>query len=468
LTVPKGRYSLHYSAGIAIAVMECGKMTSAEAIAAHKEMMKAEREKIAIDQPQLLYPELVPEESLPTLTVQKRAEEILATGNPMALFLDAYAHNHNGDNEILRAVIYAAALQSSTTTHGLQVFITGGKGKGKSNAIKSAITLLPPEIVINSSFSDKSLYVFLKNKIKPVIYSDDTELSPTQVQTIKRAMTNFQSPTEYRTMNAEFGLKVFSIPPRALWIGTSVTQSGDDQLRDRFVTLSIMPEAKDDTAYIQWEIERRQAGRPEIDVTEDIEVAREMIKLIRGLEYKVKNFKNIRFKYSGDRRLVNICLDLIEASAIINHRQREHTLIDNVMHVTPNADDLAAALDFTMFRMTDESAEGRLTRSERALDEKIQGYIGKGLQIELTEREIVDIYGKTHNAVRVLLYGREGTQHTITGGLLEKCPWYRLDRQEMTNGRTGQSVIVVSKHQSIKMSECTNFAVLESSLESAT
>ncbi len=70
-----------------------------------------------------------------------------------------------------------------------------------------------------------------------------------------------------------------------------------------------------------------------------------------------------------------------------------------VVTVTPNHDDLAAALNFEMFRMNNAEAEGRLTRAETALHQKIQGTI-KGDDKELSESEIAGLYGKSQNAIR--------------------------------------------------------------------
>jgi len=377
--------------------------------------------------------------------LQKRADEIMVAGNPLSFLENAYATNHAGDRELLRAVIYAACLQSSLTSHGIQIFITGGKGKGKSNAVKAALALLPQHAIVNSSFSDKSFFFRLQDRVKPIIYLDDTTLTDYQVSTVKRCMTNFQCRTEYSTVGRDFTVKIFSIPARTIWLGTAVVQEGDDQLKDRFLTLGILPEAKDDDDYVRWEIQRRQEGRPEIDVNEDVAIARILLETIREQDFVVLGFENIKFRYTTDRRLLNIALDLVEASAILNYRQRVHEEKDGIIYIHPSQEDLDAALAFSMFTITDDRAEGRLTRQERVLDECIQKKI-QGANIELTEREVVDAYGKATTACRVLLYGRNGTQHDIKGGLLEKAPWYRIDREMVDGKRIGQSVIVVDRH----------------------
>lgn len=387
--------------------------------------------------------------------IQARADEILKNGEPLDLFKTAYELNHEGDNEILRAVVYGSCLQSSSTTHGLQVFISGGKGTGKSNAIKAAINLIPPSDVTQGSFSDKAFFWQLAGRIKPAVFLDDITISDSQVATMKRCMTNFQMQTDHHTIsagdNGKRGIEVQTIPARTMWLGTAVSETGDDQLKNRYLSLDIIPGEKDNSKYIAWELKRRQEGRPEIEINDDVKIARAIIGHIKKRDFIVKGFENIRFKFNHDRRLINIALDLIEGSAILHYLQRKHEEINGVIHIIPEMADLTAALDFTMFRITDTRSDGRLTRSERALDELIQGKIGQKENIELSEREIVDLSGKTTNPVRTLLYGRDGTQSKITGGLLEKASWYRIDRGEIEDNkgnrrRTGQAVIVISKH----------------------
>ena len=379
--------------------------------------------------------------------LDQAAVRILTKGEPLDLFKKAYELNHEGDNEILRATIYGTCLQSSRTTHGLQVFISGGKGTGKSNAIKASINLIPPEQVTQGSFSDKAFFYQLAGKKKPVVFLDDITISDSQVATMKRCMTNFQMPTDHHTISGtERKPEVMTIPARTMWLGTAVSETGDDQLKNRYLSLDIIPGETDNAAYIKWELKRRQEGRPEIEVNADVLTARAIIAHIKNRDFIVKGFTNIKFKYDHDRRLVNIALDLIEGSAILHYLQRDHTEINGVIHVTPTVDDLTAALDFSMFRITDIRSEGRLTRTERALDELIQKHMKGRDNIELTQREIVDLSGKTTNPVRTLLFGRDGSQDKITGGLLEKAMWYRIDREMVEGRRMGQVVIVISKH----------------------
>jgi len=83
-----------------------------------------------------------------------------------------------------------------------------------------------------------------------------------------------------------------------------------------------------------------------------------------------------------------------------------------------------------------------LTKAERAMDDAIQTNIQDKTEREFTEAAIVELYGKSLTRVRALLYGRDGSPNNISGGLLEKAPWYSLD----TEPDTHRNVIRVKKH----------------------
>jgi hypothetical protein len=378
-----------------------------------------------------------------------QAEEILKNGNPLEYLLDGFRLNHQGHEEVSRSIIYAMVLQSSETTKGLQPSISGAKGGGKSHGARSTLHLQPPEYLWDSSLSTKSLY-YHKPREKCTIYIDESLPDPI-VDIIKRVQTNFQTVTTHKTIVDKKPVTL-EINKRMVFINTSVFQGGDDQLKDRALAVGIMNEKADYDAYYKFEMPRRKEGRPEFLVNDQVLVCREIMLHIKLREFNVK-LPDIDFAYKHDTRLMNQVFDLMEGSAILNYMQREHVDLDGVIHVLATEADLQAALNFGMFTIADKDSEGRLSRSERALDEKIQKYIDtkKVDAVELTESEIADIYGKTQQAVRKLLYGANGNQHTWNGGLLENAPWYKMDRQQMEDyhgikHRTGQSVIKVQKH----------------------
>ena len=301
---------------------------------------------------------------------------------------------------------------------------------------------MPQEYVWESSFSPKVL--FYNPPRQGCIIFIDERLNDDLKDLIKKIMSNFQRETRYSTMVERKPAKLV-IPKRIVVIGASVGGAGDDQYNDRTVQVGILNSPADDEKYYEFESKRRAEGRPEFQVTDQIEICRAMLRHIREREFVVTTPK-IQFAYLHDKRLINILYDFVEASAILNFMQRDHAEKDGVVTVTPNKDDLTAALNFEMFRMNDSEVQGRFTKAETALHQKIQETIKIDGQ-ELTESEIAVIYGKSQNAIRKLLYGDGGTQGHITGGLIDKTAgWYTIAPATSTDFH-GQNVIRCKKVQ---------------------
>lgn len=384
-----------------------------------------------------------PQENSAIIDAIFQAEEILKTGSPLEYLLDGFRLNHKGHEETCRSIIYAAVLQSSQTTKGLQPSISGEKGGGKSHGVRSTIHLMPAEYVWDSSISTKALY-YNKPPSKCIVYIDES-LPDTVVDILKRVMTNFQTETTHKTVLERKGVDL-KIPKRLVFINTSVFEGGDDQLRDRSLSVGILNDTTDNEGYYQFEMQRRMDGRPEFLVNDHVLVCREIMRHIKQREFVVK-IPRIDFAFKHDTRLLNQLFDLMEGSAILNYQQRQHVDLEGVIHLLATAADLQAALNFSMFTIADKKSEGRLSKAERALDEKIQNYLTakKHDEQEFTESEIATIYGRTQQAVRKLIYGPDGNQHQWSGGLLEKCPWYALDKSQREDIKWS-NVIKVKRH----------------------
>jgi hypothetical protein len=354
------------------------------------------------------------------LDIEAKAIAIMEREDVLNYLQEGFYENHVGHEEIFRIVMYAFCAQSSATNKGIQPETTGNKGSGKSHSIASSIHLFPQEYVYNTSVSPKYLYY---NPPKPgsIIYIDE-KLSPELVDLLKRVMTNFQSDTEHSTIVEKKPVKMV-IPKRQVVMGSTVLGVGDDQFKDRVVQVGIINADADDKKYYEFESNRRKEGRPEFQVSEVIKICRHIMRTIRNYEFVVK-IPDIEFAYTHDRRLMNIFYDIVEASTILNFTQRIQDIDEKteIITLTPTEDDINAALNFEMFRMADSETEGRLTKAQRALHETIQRNIES--DCALSETEIVKMYGKSQQAARKLLYGRDGNQQKATGGLVENTKWY--------------------------------------------
>jgi hypothetical protein len=361
----------------------------------------------------------------------------------VGFLLDGFRFNHAGHEENARAIIYAFCAQSSGTSKGIQPEVTGSKGSGKSHSISSTLFLMPAEYIWESSFSPKFLY-YKPPPQGAIIYIDE-RLSDELVNLVKKIMSNFQRETRHSTLIERKAVELV-IPKRLVVMGSTVNGAGDDQYNDRTVQVGILNTPADDEKYYEFEAQRRSEGRPEFQVNDHIRTCRAMLHHIRQREFIVTT-PRIHFAYLHDKRLINILYDFVEASAILNYLQREHTEAGKVVTVTPNREDLTAALNFEMFRMNNSDAEGRLTRAETALHQKLQGAV-KNTESEFTESEIANLYGKSQNAIRKLLYGDGGTQSEIVGGLVDKTPgWYTITTAVNPDFH-GQNVIRCKKVQS--------------------
>jgi hypothetical protein len=356
--------------------------------------------------------------------IVNKALDILKNGDPLGFFMDQFHENHSGHDELARCITYAYCVQSSGTSKGIQPETTGAKGSGKTHAVNSTLHLFPEELVYETTFSPKSLY-YQPPKQGSIIYSDE-DLDPDLVKLVKRMMTNFQRDTRHTTI-LEKSVKTFVIPKRQVFLSSTVLGDGDDQFSDRTVQVGISNTDDDDRKYAEFEARRRQEGRPEFIVTENVLIARQMMRIIREREFEV-TMPRIDFAYLSDRRLINIFYDLVEASAILNFMKRggEEPDEDGITRITPTNDDISAALSFEMFRFSHRDMETRLTKAQVSLHNLIQSHIRNrnGNKVTVSEGEIVDLYGKSQQAVRKLLYGKDGTPQIITGGLLDRTPWY--------------------------------------------
>jgi hypothetical protein len=360
----------------------------------------------------------------------------------MPLFENAYSLLHCGDTESLWAVIFSACLQSSLSSRGLHPAVTGDAGRGKTSSIKSSLHLCYPPAVRSHSMTPKAIFYMDDICDKTIFFIDDIIMDDNLTSALKRCMSNFQDGTTHIAVNNGENV-MHKIPPRSVVINTSVFSMGDDQLRDRQLIIGTF--GGDDASYLQWEQERRNKGERELPVTSEVELCRKMMEKIHFQDFIVHHHKNIEFLYLTDRRLINQCYDLVEASAILQYLQRKHEVKDKIVHVWTDDKDLDSALRFSMFQTADKDTIGRLTPAERRLDQMIQAQIPATMKLQqLTESQIKEIYGKSLSAVRKLLFGYDGTSGHITGGLCEHTKWYYPEPNKETHGH----VIICKKHDS--------------------
>ena len=376
---------------------------------------------------------------------EHRAIQALSESNPMQRFITAFSISHVGHYQILRAIIYAECLKSSCTTKGLQPAVTGQRGSGKSHAVRTATHLMPTDAVYTATLSPKAL--FYKNPAqKTTFYMDDAVVPEELVSLMKRKQTQFQESTIYGTVVDKKWMEV-SIDKRMVFITTSVAQLGDEQLTDRALLIDIKNEKSDDEIFYEFESERRSKGLPEFPECEEVSICRDMLSHIRKNEYRVM-MPVLDFAYYHDRRLMEQCYDLMEASAILNYLNRPHSEDKDVIIVQAQREDLANALDFDMFRLSEEKAFAKMSKSERAFDERVQLLLNGSENKHFTEKELADLTNFTVPGVRNFLYGRGNTASDIKDqvGLCGKTSWYKIDTEKDIATDSIKNHIIVQKH----------------------
>jgi hypothetical protein len=367
------------------------------------------------------------------------------SNNPMEKFIAAYKLSHVGHYQILRGIVYAECLKSSATTKGLQPTITGSRGSGKSHAVRTTVRLIPKDAVYIGTLSPKALF-YRKSPPKTTFYMDDAVLEPDIVSFLKRKQTEFQQKTTYGTViNKEW--KEQEVDKRMVFITTSVAQQGDEQLSDRALLIDIKNEKTDDREFYEFENIRRTKGLPEFPECEEVQLCRDMLSHIRNNEFRVV-MPSIDFLYYSDRRLVGMTYDLMEASAILNYLSREYIMDNDVIVVTATVEDLANALDFDMFKNSDREAIARLSKSERAFDEKCQNLLNGSDSLSFTEKQLAEQTEMSVPGMRNYLYGRENTPNTIKDGvgLCGKTTWYVVDTKKDIDTDSIKNYIIIKKH----------------------
>jgi hypothetical protein len=393
----------------------------------------------------LVYKDIEAERNEQERLREYRAEKALSEPHPMQKFINAFVISHIGHYQILRAIVYAECLKSSCTTKGLQPAVTGMRGSGKSHAVKTAIHLLPKDAVYTATLSPKALY-YKQPATKTTFYMDDAVLQDDLVSLMKRKQTQFQEPTVYGTVMDKKWAEV-SIDKRMVFITTSVSQLGDEQLTDRALLIDIKNEKADDEAFYKFENERRAKGLMEFPETEEVLLCRDMLSHIRRKEFRVI-MPSLDFAFYNDRRLIGQCYDLLEASAILNYKMRETQIDNGVIIVKATGDDLTNALDFDMFHFSDSEVLARMSKSERGFDMQVQKMLNGSDMAIYTERDLADALHLSVPGLRNYLYGRGNSSQQIKDGvgLCGKTTWYKIDSIKDTVTSSIKNHVIVFKH----------------------
>jgi len=369
---------------------------------------------------------------------QDEAMQILENGNSVKYMQKALENIHTGDNRAAEGLLLAVASQSCLNTQGIQIKMSGESGGGKSHLCKSVTHLIRDKHIVESSLSAKAAY-YAPLKPGTIIFSDDTEISEDMETVIKRATTNYQEYTLHTTVRDGRSMTL-KIPPRILWMITSVEDNVSDQLLNRQLIFNV-DESQEQKNNI-FEMQKKEALKGDImtnTVTHDVLTCRFMWDVIKGKMFKVKIpfAEDIDIVDKSNTRNFPMFLDMVKAYAILNHLKRE---TDEEGYLLASKEDFYAAKN--LFESQTESVTTKLNDKERRI---IQA-IGQAGKTGIDTNGIASATGISYQNVRISLRGRTGKP----GGLLEKVKKLRVSEETESEGdRDECSISTITKKKEV-------------------
>jgi len=364
-------------------------------------------------------PDSKPESHSSTSDIPEQARDILHHGDPVAYIKNSIAVDHEGDDVVASCLIMSFASRSVLNSNGLHVLVTGESGKGKSHIFDTMIQHVPPEQRLDGRLSDKALYYTEGLKPGTAICLDDVTLSEGMQETLKGVTTSFKKPFIYRTVNKDRKGQVCTIPERCIWWVAKVEGTGDDQVWNRMLTCWIDDSAEQDEKVLARELAAAEEF-PEVftEIREEVLVSHEIWKQVVPVHVVIPYAKRIRFTSSTNRRNPGMLLDLIKSHAALFQYQRQKVRRDNVDVIIASEEDFDFASQiYQALNGESGSQSSKLTRQEAILAARIHKTGGT----EFTMEELINLTGKSYDAIRKNLHG--GTSHKVHyDGLLVKCP----------------------------------------------
>ena len=385
------------------------------------------------------------------LPFEDEAFEIIRSGKVISFFRETYKTLHSGDSEICDIVTLAGAAAAATTSKGIQPGFSGMKGAGKTTGTRAALHLWPEEYIVDGGLSNKAL--FYHESLVPgcAVFSDDTYLPEDLLQSIKAAMSAFQQGAVYLTVGkgpkgGNVAIKK-KIPPRTIFLFTSIDDSGDQELSDRQYKLSLQPGVDAKKNRIKFLQERMEEGREELPLTREVQICRQILRTIKAKTFKVRIpfSKGLKFSNINNMRDIEQFYDFLQAVTILNYPNRS-SVADATGLITITAVEEDFDIAKTIYKAADDTRQYKITKQERALidwlceNHKVDG---------ITEGDLISQFGNkrdgkivekvSRGTVRRLLYGKDGG-----GGLCNKVPGVYVQKEQIPNKHDRDSKILAN------------------------
>jgi len=382
---------------------------------------KAKKNDTKEDAPEEFVPKPLTDDPELAAEIERCADEILAKEHgTMDFMLKTFHRGHIGDGLIAESLIMSQVSQVLENTRGVQVFVSGESGKGKSHAVEQLLKQVPEEFKLKGSFSDKALFYSHEIREGMIIWYDDKAMSEDMAATFKNATSNFSEAIQHHTLNQNREGVVVEIPARCVWWVANVEGPGDDQVLNRVLKPWIDDSEEQDRLVQQYMCQAEARSREIVKKEQKANlICRAIWRKIRAKMHYVRipYAPYIRFQGSRNRRNNGMLLDLIKCNAILNFPNRKcDTDKDGVVLMDASEEDFKYATD--LWARLDNETGGQstnMTKKESAVIEVIT-------KMKWREFDISDIQEAMHvsyDAARRYMMGRKDRENT---GVLSTCP----------------------------------------------
>lgn len=223
--------------------------------------------------------------------IQKRAAEILETGDPIGYIADTVQIVHHGD----RGKVQFAWLATLTPGLGyeLNIIAVGRSGVGKSDKLYVVLCTSPDEYVVRlKDCSSKALYYAAKAGVdfhKAIIYFDDVPDAPETVKLLKDLTSENRADPRLWTVTKEREFLDVELKGDFAVFASAIKNLSDegDQVVRRFVVLNPDESPEENRLVVEKIKGDMRFGRGKRWLPAQFEVAKEITRQIKEADYHV-------------------------------------------------------------------------------------------------------------------------------------------------------------------------------------
>ena len=393
--------------------------------------------------------------------LKRVADGVLETGNPYQYCLDTFQLDHAGDLTAARSLILTFASSSVANGDGLNTYLSGSSGRGKSHTAQTMFQQIPHKYNFNRSFSDRYLLYASMNAatgLSPgaVVLIDDQTMSPTIQELFKVAVSNFKDGVQYGTVLKQQAVDL-KMPPRVAWVLLKVDDPGDDQVMNRLIQARIIEDdekVKEAADMIQSKYHKLTEKNVK-NARDEVVVCQHMWSWLKenmvAVECPCAGY--VRFGDYHNLRNHEIFFNMMMSHAALFQKQRKRIgeTIDGIPIIEAGKEDYKEAkyIFEALHRFGGQKHntiknEDVVIKALLTLDQKI-----------VTMKDIAMKAGLQYTSAYRALHGRRGKDGNVLGGLLDKCPYIqKADRRgrfesEMehnyTPGHSGGTTEIIRK-----------------------